>query len=716
MKKLLLSAIVSLTIASSASAEQIVYSDSSTKLIFLINTETGKAQIQGYSSAPRGAFTLPVTVSYENVEYTVDGVLEGAFQSCSRMTSLTAGSNIKYIGPAAFKSCGMLRSASMEGVEEIGDGAFVKCSMLADLDIVSDNLKTIGNEAFGECAKLTGEFNIPASVTYIGQNPWYSCAGLTAINAPANSMSYKTVDGILYDYAGTTLISYPCGRTDETFTVPAGVKTLGVSSMRGASFTGINLPEGIQNIDSISLYSSKLTSLLIPASVNNIGVKAITGSFSLTDLQVAAANPYFTVSDGYLTSKDGKRLLFSMKRSGVLVIPEGIEHVDDYTFMNMTGITSVTLPSSVRSLGEIAFYMCSGITELNLGDGLERIGRMCFQGCTGLTSVEFPSSMRVLGKQAFCNDTKLASVTLNEGLVRIDDSAFLGCSAITRIHFPGTLKEMGAAICYQNTALTEASMGEGITVVPDQLFNYDTRLAKVTLPNTVTTIERAAFYSNPIDENTFNFPTQLDSIGFTAFFKTAFVDLVLPDNLRVIGDWAFASGTSLKSVRTGKGTKVISLLAFNNNPYLKSVVLNEGLETIGDQAFTNCTALDTIVVPASVTAYGKEPFALNENLSDIVVLNPVPVMLTQDLVGTNEYSTITLHVPEGSVDAYRNADIWKKFTNILGDASGVHSVGAEEEVFVTATYTMDGKPASANTKGMLLQRLSNGTVRKVLIK
>lgn len=716
MKKYLLSGLVLLSLASVARAEKIVYSDTSTKLVYLIDTDTKKAQIQSFAATPKGALTLPATISYENVSYPVEGVMESAFQGCGRITSLLAGPNIKYIGVSAFKNCTSLRTVSLEGVETIDNSAFVKCSSLGTLDLVSDNLHTIGNEAFGECTSLTGEFTIPASVTSIGANPWYSCSGLTSINAPANSTAFKTVDGILYDFSGKKLISYPSGKTETTFTVPAGVKTLGVSSFRGAKFTGITLPEGLESIDSISLYSSKLTSLSIPASVNYIGVKAITCSFNLTDVQVAAGNANYKFSDGYLTTKDGKRIMFSVKRTGALTVPEGVERIDDYTFMNMNGITSVTLPSSLRTLGEIAFYMCSGITSLDLGNGINTIGRMCFQGCTGLTTLTLPSSMRVLGKQAFCNDTKLNNVTLNEGLERIDDSAFLGCTAIRKIHFPGTLKKMGAAICYQNQNLVEASLGEGITVVPDQLFNYDVKLNKVTLPEGIKSIERAAFYSNNISEKTFNFPAELDSIGFTAFFKTAFVDLVLPDKLRVIGDWAFASGTSLKSVRMGKGTKVISLLAFNNNPQLTKVWLNEGLDSIGDQAFTNCNSLDSLVIPSSVKAYGKEPFALNEKMKHLIVLNPVPVALTQNLVGASEYSRITLHVPATSLEAYKNAPIWNMFGTILGDANGVEGIDADEDVYVVATYTMDGKPASVNAKGLLIQRLSNGKVRKIMVK
>ena len=108
-----------LLLASPAWAEKVVYTDSATKLIFLLDTETRTARIQGYSATPKGALTLPTEVTYQETTYAVDGVLESAFQGLARVTSLTAGENIKYIGPSAFKSCGMLRSATLKGVEVI---------------------------------------------------------------------------------------------------------------------------------------------------------------------------------------------------------------------------------------------------------------------------------------------------------------------------------------------------------------------------------------------------------------------------------------------------------------------------------------------------------------------------------------------------------------------------------------------------------------------
>ena len=133
-----------LLLASPAWAEKVVYTDSATKLIFLLDTETRTARIQGYSATPKGALTLPTEVTYQETTYAVDGVLESAFQGLARVTSLTAGENIKYIGPSAFKSCGMLRSATLKGVEVIErTGTSVDEIALAAQALVSDGVQAV---------------------------------------------------------------------------------------------------------------------------------------------------------------------------------------------------------------------------------------------------------------------------------------------------------------------------------------------------------------------------------------------------------------------------------------------------------------------------------------------------------------------------------------------------------------------------------------------
>lgn len=708
----LLGALAVLSLGASASAANIQYKDEATGFVYIIDTVGKEAGV--YSAATlTGAITVPDEVTYEGKAYTVTSILDDAFISNSKLTSVTTGKNLKSIGESAFKSS-KIETVKLAAVEQIGKTAFAKCELLRSIDLGS-SLKNIGAEAFGEAKALTGVFAIPASVTSMGANPWYSCSGLTGFSG-GNSSNFSISDGVLYNNSGSTLISYPAGKTNTSFSVPAKVTEIGESAFRGAPLTTVSLGEGVKILAPKCLYSSKLTALDIPASVDSIGQMAITNSRNLTDVKVAAGNKSFKYADGYLTTADGKRLLFSQWRSGDLEIPEGIATVDDYTFFEMNDITSLTLPSSMRILGELAFYNCAGLKSIDFGNGIQQVSRMCFQNCKALTAVKIPASMRILGLQAFCYDEKISTLTIAEGLERMDDSVFLGCKAIRRVTLPSTMKQWGAAIFYQCTRLMVAVLGEGTTVVPDQMFNYDTNLYDVTLPNTVKTIERASFYSTKVTEASFKWPEQLDSIGFTAFYGTAFKNIEFPEKLRVIGEWAFAYSSSIETVKLGSGVRKIENLAFAKDTKLKEITLNDGLETIGDQVFAYCESMPSITIPASVKSIGNQAFIDMTDLTTIKMLNPVPPVLTQDILKQVEYPLVTLEVPMGAADAYRKADIWKNFTTIKeSEGAGVEETTVAEPVVVGA-FTMDGVSVDPESKGLIIVKYSDGTTRKVMNK
>lgn len=692
-----------------ALADKIQYKDESTGFVYIVDTASKEAGVLGGTTLS-GNVTVPDDMNYEGSSYPVTRILESAFISNKKIVSVTTGRNLKVIEESAFKSS-MIESIKLVAVEEIGKTAFVKCENLSSIDLGSSVI-SIGAEAFGEAKAFTGEFTIPAKVTHIGANPWYNCTGLTGFQVASDA--YTVNDGILYKKGASTLICYPAGKSAISFIVPANVNEIGESAFRGAPLTSVTLPEGLRIIGPKCLYSSKLTSIDIPASVDSIGQMAFTNSRALTNFNVVAGNKAFKYSDGYLTSADSKRLLFSQWRSGELEIPEGVAIVDDYTFFEMNDITGLTLPSSMRVLGELAFYNCAGLKSIDFGDGIQMVSRMCFQNCKALTAVKIPASMRVLGLQAFCYDEKISTLTIAEGLEKMDDSVFLGCKGIRRVTLPSTMKEWGAALFYQCTRLMVAVLGEGTTVVPDQMFNYDTNLYDVKLPNSIKTIERAAFYSTKVTEDSFKWPEQLDSIGFTAFYGTAFKKLELPAKLRVIGEWAFAYSNTIETVTLGPGVRKIESLAFAKDVNLKDITLNDGLESIGDQAFAYCESMPQLTIPSSVKLIGHQALINMTALKTLTVMNPVPPVLREDICKPEEYANITLIVPSGALDAYKSDTIWRKFTNIIEDESGaVEEIEAASRE-VIGTYTLDGNATDEMTKGIVVVKYSDGTTRKIM--
>jgi hypothetical protein len=161
-----------------------------------------------------------------------------------------------------------------DGVTSIGSAAFMYCENLTSV-IIPDSVTSIGSSAFGGTG-LTS-ITIPASVTSIGSYPGYPtlfgfALSLQKINVDPDNPAFTSVDGVLYNKDKTTLIEYPAGKKDTSFSIPYGVTSIGVRAFYFNRLTSIIIPEGVTSIgDGAFECSDYLTSITIPASVTSIG-------------------------------------------------------------------------------------------------------------------------------------------------------------------------------------------------------------------------------------------------------------------------------------------------------------------------------------------------------------------------------------------------------------------------------------------------------------
>ena len=134
--------------------------------------------------------------------------------------------------------------------------------------------------------------------------------------------------------------------------------------------------------------------------------------------------------------------------SGSVVIPEEVTYGDRTlkvtriryeAFQSCSGLTSVTIPGSVTSIGGGAFAYCTGLTSVTIQDGVTSIGEYAFQYCRGLTSVTIPNSVTSIGREAFFNCTSLTSVIIPNSVTSIGGDAFGNCSGLTSITIPNSV-------------------------------------------------------------------------------------------------------------------------------------------------------------------------------------------------------------------------------------------------------------------------------------
>ena len=332
--------------------------------------------------------------------------------------------------------------------------------------------------------------------------------------------------------------------------------------------------------------------------------------------------------------------------SGILTIPQTIliegesytvVGIDDMAFMGCAKLTSVTFPSTLKTIGEGVFYGCSRLTSvelpaqtvsigneafgdcpllatLSLGEGLKSIGRSAFENCIALTGVSMPADMESIGALAFKGCTKLASAALGNSLTLLGDSAFYGCSALQLVELPVTVSSVGTRTFAGCSALNAVGLGN-VSTIGEAAFNGCSALTEIAIPNGVETLGNYAFYGCS-SLATVTLGTQerssssLKTIGDYAFAETAVKSVVLPDGVSTLGNYAFNKCASLATVSLGNSLTAIGDYAFSDCKKLESVTFGSALETIGERAFASAK-ISSLVLPATVRAIGDWAFYNN---------------------------------------------------------------------------------------------------------
>ena len=308
-------------------------------------------------------------------------IRSSAFEDCSGLTSVTIGGGVTSIGNSAFSDCSGLTSVIIGGsVRSIGQYAFSGCSSLTSVTI-PNSVTSIDVGTFRNCTNLAF-ISIPYSVTIIWTESFYGCTGLTSVTIPGSVTSI--MDRAFYNCSSLTTITIPDSVTS--------IESYAFSYC--SSLTSVTIGNGVTSIgDSAFSDCSGLTSVTIGNGVTSIAKDTFVGCSALESITLpfvgatkdGTSNKHFGYifgASGYISNED--YVPASLKE---VIITGGT--IGDYAFYGCSGLTSVTIGSGVTSIGRYAFSYCSSLTSVTIPDSVTSIGYGAFYGCSSLTSVKF---------------------------------------------------------------------------------------------------------------------------------------------------------------------------------------------------------------------------------------------------------------------------------------------------------------------------------------
>ncbi len=436
-----------------------------------------------------------------------------AFSECNSLESISIPSSVTSIGDSAFLGCSSLASISIpSGVTSIGGSVFSGCSSLASISIPS-NVMSIGDSAFAGCSSLAS-ISIPSGVTRIGHFAFYKCSSLASISIPSSvtSIEYSafsycsSLESIEVDESNTTYDSREnCNAIIETgnngiiFGCKATVIPRSVTYIWGGAFEGCSSLESISIPSSVTVIGgnafkgcSSLASISIPNSVTSIGDGAFGGCSSLASIEVDESNTRYDSRENCnaIIETESNTLISGCKATE---IPSSVTSIGDLAFDDCSSLASISIPSSVTSIGDGAFGGCSSLASISIPSSVTSIRDWAFDGCSSLASISIPSSVTSIGDGAFGGCSSLASISIPSSVTSIGDLAFEGCSSLVSISIPNSVTSIGGRVFSGCSSLESISIPSGVTSIGERAFYDCSSLESISIPNSVTSIGDGAF-------------------------------------------------------------------------------------------------------------------------------------------------------------------------------------------------------------------------------
>ncbi len=585
--------------------------------------------VQNISIDKNNSFT------YGDITYTIT---QNPSETLKGYVSIASGKNFKG------KNLNIPQTVNYQGkiytVDSIAPYAFYQNNNIENVTI-ANTVKNIGSQAFTDCQNLKN------------------------INVIAGANKYASINGVLFNVARDTLITYPAGKTDKQYILPTNVNKI----EQGAFYNNRNLERLVANSD-----------------LQEIGAYAFANSQKL--IEVSGIVKLKTLGD----------YAFAQSSIQNIYLSTYLENMGKATFLN-SNIKNIEIPYKVKNLPEYSFYGCKSLKNVTFKDGLTNISSFAFAN-SGLESFSAPKTLLSIDFQAFADCNNLKTVKFNDSLQTIKDEAFINCSSLSELIITRDLKTIGKDAFYGCNNISKVSTSGSIYFeVSDNLLYTINRkelvyvppkreLSYINIPQETTSIrEDALIGASSIDtfnvaeknqylssqdgvlydknkKNLIKYPPKKSTTNFNVppsvekIYPSAFKDatklygyVAIQDNVTTIGESAFDNTPNIDGFSVSIFNENYSsydnilynkdktnLIKYPSRKKVDSFTMLKETKTIANRAFEQAN-ISVLNVGVNVENIEKQAF-LNAPINRIILKEGVKNIKAEAFKGSNIESIV----------------------------------------------------------------------------
>lgn len=611
------------------------------------------------------------------------------FNNCTSLTEINLD-KVTQIGNYCFSNTGFERIVLTSTVTSFGEGAFMYCENLTEL-VLRGFASISGKWLFAECPNLESVV-VPTTLTHLGTYTFQNDERLSRIVSSNETDDAALKAAILLTSVGT----FDFSNCTKLTRFSSGATTAVTSSTDSYIFAGclslkeVKLPSGFVMVGGFAFDGCEKLATFDFENLTNIGRNAFRGTAltsitlgsklsvnvfypfddcaSLKEVTLAEGNAAVELKDGALVDiKNGKILaalpnvVLNDEANGTLTLPETIKTLADYAFYGMGGVTKVDLSKTkITQIPQYAFYG-SSVEEVVLPESVTTIGNYAFQN-SAFKTMNFPAALTKLGNYVF-SGSAVENMEIPNTVTSIGYGIFYLCEDLQTVTFANAAEDGSSAAltisagnsgvpkdpsqsenrgALEYSSVRTVNLGDRIPEIPIRMFAYTTNLKSFTIPGNVTYIKRGTFYGSGITN--IEIPGTVLKIDQEAFQTSKLQSITFKEGEEPLSSSMFnlfQGCTDLTDVDLGNRFTTLYYSSFADCTALETLVIPEGVVEING-AFTNCTSLSSLTLPESLERLldTRNPFENTPKLKEIVIPEGVTQINKSVFYGMTKEQTV----------------------------------------------------------------------------